>query len=68
MAFDEVDVAAKPEIRRELTANGYPAIPVVVLPDGTILMEPSNDELTAALDAAEATYSAPASSSSSSSS
>ena len=64
--FDYVDVAAQRSIRNELTASGYPAIPVVVLPDGTILMEPSNDELAAALDAVEATYSAPDASSSSS--
>ncbi|HEY5630326.1 MAG TPA: glutaredoxin family protein [Candidatus Limnocylindrales bacterium] len=47
-----VDVAAQPEIRAELTANGYPAIPVIVLPDARILMEPSDEELNAALDAA----------------
>ncbi len=46
-----VDVAARPEIRDELTDNGYPAIPVIVLPDGTILMEPSDEALGAALDA-----------------
>lgn len=49
-AFAWVDVAAQPEIRAELTANGYPAIPVIVLPDGSILMEPSNEALGAALD------------------
>ena len=47
--FAWVDVAAQPEIREELTANGYPAIPVIVLPDGTILMEPSDEVLVAAL-------------------
>lgn len=47
--YDWVDVEAQPEIRAELTANGYPAIPVVVLPGGSILMEPSNDQLAAAL-------------------
>ncbi len=46
-----VDVAAQPEIRAELAANGYPAIPVIVLPAGGILMEPSDEELNAALDA-----------------
>jgi mycoredoxin len=50
-AFDWVDVAVQPEIRAELTENGYPAIPVIVMPDGTILMEPSDPELAAALDA-----------------
>jgi mycoredoxin len=48
--FAYVDVAAQPAIREVLTANGYPAIPVVVLRDGTILMEPSDDTLGAALD------------------
>ncbi len=66
VAFDYVDVAAQPAVRRELAENGYPAIPVVVLPDGTILMEPSDERLAAALDAVEPTYSAPDSSSSSS--
>jgi mycoredoxin len=47
-----VDVAAHPEVRAELTAHGYPAIPVVCLPDGTILMEPSDAELARALDGA----------------
>ena len=46
-----VDVAAQPEIRAQLRASGYPAIPVIVLPDGRILMEPSDDELNAALEA-----------------
>ena len=53
-AYDWVDVAARPEIRDELTANGYPAIPVIVMPGGTILMEPSDAELAAALDAGAA--------------
>jgi glutaredoxin len=52
IAFTFVDVAAQPEIRVELTANGYPAIPVIVLPAVGILMEPSDEELSAALDAA----------------
>jgi mycoredoxin len=52
VAFDWVDVAAQPEIRAELTANGYPAIPVIVMPDGSILMEPSDAALAEALDAA----------------
>jgi len=46
-----IDVAAQPEVRTELRANGYPAIPVIVLPGGAILMEPSDAELAAALDA-----------------
>lgn len=49
VGYDWIDVAAHPEIRAELTANGYPAIPVVVLPGGSTLMEPSNDQLEAAL-------------------
>jgi glutaredoxin len=74
IAFAWIDVAAQPEIRDELTANGYPAIPVIVLPDGTILMEPSDDVLVAAVGgesdvpAAGADYSPSASSSSISSS
>ena len=52
--YEWVDVAAQPGIRAELTANGYPAIPVVVMPDGAILMEPSDAQLAAALDAAKA--------------
>jgi len=48
-AYDWVDVDAQPEIRAELTRNGYPAIPVIVMPDGSILMEPSDAELDAAL-------------------
>lgn len=55
IGFKWVDVAAQPEIRAELIANGYPAIPVIVLPDGTILMEPSDEELNAALGATSLT-------------
>ncbi len=51
IGYTWVDVAAQPEIRAELTANGYPAIPVIVLPAGAVLMEPSDDQLNAALDA-----------------
>jgi mycoredoxin len=54
IAYDWVDVARQPEVRAELSANGYPAIPVIVLADGSILMEPSDDELAAALDASGA--------------
>ena len=45
VAFDWVDVAVQPEIRAELTEHGYPAIPVIVMPGGSILMEPSDAEL-----------------------
>ena len=48
--FTYLDADA-PGVREALTAAGYPAIPVVVLPGGAILMEPSNDALNAALDA-----------------
>lgn len=54
VAYEWVDVAAQPEIGNALKAGGYPAIPVIVLPDGAILMEPSDDELGAALDALSA--------------
>lgn len=53
-AFEFVDVNAQREIRAQLTENGYPAIPVVVLPNGAILMEPSDADLAAALDALDA--------------
>ena len=47
--FTWVDADA-PGVRDALDAAGYPAIPVIVLPDGTILMEPSDATLAAALD------------------
>jgi len=50
--FAWVDVEADRAIRDELTANGYPAIPVIVMPGGLVLIEPTNDELSEALDAA----------------
>jgi mycoredoxin len=50
--YQWVDVAKHREIRDELTRNGYPAIPVIVMPGGLVLMEPSDDELASALDAA----------------
>lgn len=53
-AFEWVDVDAHREIRAELSEQGYPAIPVIVLPDGTILMEPSDAALGEALDGLEA--------------
>jgi mycoredoxin len=49
--FVWVDVNADRAIRDELTGNGYPAIPVIVLPGGLVLMEPSDEELGSALDA-----------------
>jgi mycoredoxin len=48
--FTWVDVQADRSIRDALTANGYPAIPVIVLPGGRILMEPSDADLGEALD------------------
>jgi glutaredoxin len=52
--FEWVDVNAHPEIRAELTASGYPAIPVIVMPGGLVLMEPSDAELVEMLDVAAA--------------
>jgi mycoredoxin len=49
MPYAWVDVAA-PGVRDELRAAGYPAIPVIVLPDGAILMEPSDSLLAEAVD------------------
>jgi len=46
-----VDVDADRAIRDELTANGYPAIPVIVMPGGLVLIEPSDEELGEALNA-----------------
>lgn len=40
-----VDVAADAEIRVMLDAAGYRSMPVVALPSGQILVEPSEDEL-----------------------
>ncbi len=51
VAYQWIDVAARPEVQAELTAAGYPAIPVIVLPGGTVLMEPTDEELATALDA-----------------
>jgi glutaredoxin len=40
-----IDVAADPAKRDTLAAAGYDAIPVVVMPSGQVLVEPSDDEL-----------------------
>ena len=40
-----IDRDADPELRARLAAAGYLAIPVVVLPDGRVLVEPSNRQL-----------------------
>ncbi len=45
-----VDTAADTAARGMLIAAGYPAIPVVLVPGGTVLVEPSNEELAAAID------------------
>ena len=44
-----VDLARDHEAQERLTAQGYRAIPVVVLPDGRTLVEPSPRELARAL-------------------
>jgi glutaredoxin len=44
-----VDTAADPSARAMLKEAGYLAIPVVLVPGGTVLVEPSNDELAAAI-------------------
>lgn len=50
-----IDRDADPAVRTMLADAGYLAIPVVVLPDGTVLVEPSNEALAQALrTAAEA--------------
>jgi mycoredoxin len=40
-----VDIAADASARRMLDAAGYRAMPVVALPTGQVLVEPSEDEL-----------------------
>ena len=57
--FRWVDTAADKVARTMLKEAGYPAIPVVLVPGGTVLVEPSNDELAAAI--AVAPWAAPAS-------
>ncbi len=50
-----IDRDADPAVRTMLADAGYLAIPVVVLPDGNVLVEPSNEALARALrTAAEA--------------
>ncbi len=44
-----VDLARDHEAQERLTAMGYRAIPVVVLPDGRTFVEPSTGELARAL-------------------
>jgi mycoredoxin len=47
-----VDTAADKPASAMLHAAGYLAIPVVLFPGGTVLVEPSNDDLAAAIGAA----------------
>jgi glutaredoxin len=47
-----IDRDADPAIRAMLADAGYLAIPVVVLPDGTVLVEPSDGQLATAIEAA----------------
>jgi mycoredoxin len=49
--FDEFDTDSDPEIRSRASelAGGRTNIPVVVTPDGTVLVEPTSVELAAAL-------------------
>jgi mycoredoxin len=51
--FTEFDTDADPELREQATriAGGRTKIPVVVTPDGTVLVEPTNVELATALAA-----------------
>ncbi len=52
IAWTWIDRDADPEVRAMLANAGYLAIPVVVLPDGDVLVEPSDRTLAAALGAA----------------
>jgi len=40
-----VDVSADPTLRAALAGAGYEAMPILVLPTGQILVDPSTDEL-----------------------
>lgn len=46
-----IDRDADPEVRAMLADAGYLAIPVVVLPDGAVLVEPSDAALAQAVGA-----------------
>jgi len=43
--FEYVDLRADPAAQAMIDAAGYRAIPVVVMPTGQVLIEPSIDEL-----------------------
>jgi mycoredoxin len=47
-----IDRDADPALRARLADAGYLAIPIVLIPGGTILVEPSNAELATAIAAA----------------
>jgi mycoredoxin len=47
-----IDRDADPEVRRMLADAGYLAIPVVVLPSGEVLVEPSDGRLAEAVGSA----------------
>ena len=47
-----VDRAADKSAKAMLTEAGYLAIPVVLVPGGAVLVEPSNDELATAIGSA----------------
>ena len=47
-----VDTMADKEAKAMLNAAGYRSIPVVLVPGGTVLVEPSDDEVAAAIDTA----------------
>ena len=51
VAFREVNVEDDPEARRfvRVRAGGYLSVPTVVLPNGSVLVEPTHHELAAAL-------------------
>jgi mycoredoxin len=56
LAWTWIDRDADPAVRAMLADAGYLAIPVVVLPDGSVLVEPSDETLARALrPGAEAT-------------
>ena len=50
--FQWVDTAADKAARAMLHAAGYLAIPVVLIPGGTVLVEPSDEQLAAAIGTA----------------
>jgi glutaredoxin len=47
-----IDRDADPEVRRMLADAGYRAIPVVILPSGRVLVEPSDAQLSEAVGSA----------------